>query len=207
MIFVAGGSIGTYWSMSGGGSWSGYAAMPSLRRRIGPPDRRRCRFGEPKRPEIRHGPSDSTGWIHLPGLRWRNTACIVGLSLIWLDAAWVFVIKPVRLERRYGEIRQHPVLPVLMVAGCATSGSSTATYRSVHHGKGHGKLGSRRMLILDRYSVAKLSGGTDAADPGSSRADSTDRLSSGLGTNPRTPAMPLRACLVQCVRPNSISCP
>ena len=35
------------------------------------------------------------------------TICVAGLSLIWLSAAWSLVIKPVRLERRYGRIRHH----------------------------------------------------------------------------------------------------
>ena len=33
------------------------------------------------------------------------TICIIGLSLIWVGAAWSLVIKPVRMERRYGRIR------------------------------------------------------------------------------------------------------
>ena len=53
------------------------------------------------------------GWVGagimrgtFPSWLWP-TLCIVGLSLIWLYAAWAFVIKPVRLERRYGEIWHH----------------------------------------------------------------------------------------------------
>ena len=44
--------------------------------------------------------------LTFPGWLWP-TLCIVGLSLIWLYAAWSFVIRPVRFERRFGAIRHH----------------------------------------------------------------------------------------------------
>ena len=55
----------------------------------------------------------NTVWI-ISGLA-VAAMCVGGLALIWVYAAWSLVIKPVRLERRHGQIRHH-LAPVVTTA-------------------------------------------------------------------------------------------